>query len=49
MSIERIQKIENRMDDFNIRNEKFYAQLKEYIDWLEERITILELNFKGKK
>jgi archaellum component FlaC len=39
---ERITEIENRIDDFNIRNEAFYSGIKDYIKFLEQRIEKLE-------
>jgi len=34
--------IEDRMDDFNIRNEKFYAEMKPYMLDIQKRLKELE-------
>jgi len=39
---ERITELEKRMDDFNVRNEKLYAQMKDYLILLEKNMRTLE-------
>jgi small-conductance mechanosensitive channel len=38
---ERIEAIEKRMDDFNIRNNEFYAEMKICIEFMNENIDFL--------
>lgn len=40
--LKRIEAIEARIDDFNKRNEEFYAQMKKYINYLVRDIENLE-------
>ena len=39
---DRIDSLEKRNDDFNIRNEKFYSDMKKYLEKQENRISCLE-------
>ena len=39
---ERITELEKRMDDFNVRNEEFYAQVKVFLEHQKKSIDTLK-------